>query len=77
MGEKRTEEDDLEGITAILLKATPELVWTGNKPESAGVTKTSKARERRLMSLPLQRAPAPPALPQHLPRTTNRCYALA
>lgn len=83
MGEKRSEEDDLEGITAILLKAsrlseaTPELVWTGNKPESAGVTQTSKARERRLMSLPLQRAPAPPSLPQHLPRTTNRCYALA
>lgn len=42
MGEKRSEEDDLEGITAILLKAsrlseaTPKLVWTGNKPESAG-----------------------------------------
>lgn len=74
MGDKRSEEDDLEGITAVLLKtsrlseATPELVWTGNKPESAGghPDLQSQRKEADVLTSPesARTAIPPPALAQ-------------
>lgn len=62
---RRNLSNSVEGLETVW--SHPELAWTGNKPESAGVTQTSKARRRRLMSLSLQRMPAPHPNPSTCP----------